>query len=624
MGVAILPSGHVAVADARIDNRRTLIARLGLQNQGPTSDAELIAHAYARWGTDCADALIGDFAFAVWDPQQRAMYCGRDPMGVKPLYYHWSDGLFAFGSEVGALLALPGVGADLNRTRIADYVLGVESDREYTFHTAIARLPAAHWLRVAPGQKRQVRYWSAEPKRDIRLKGADEYAAAFRELFAESVRARMTTNAPLATSLSGGVDSSSVVCMTRALRGPGAPPLHTFSLVFPDLPAPELRRIDERCFVDAVTRTGGLTPHYVRGDQRSPLGDVSRILPLLDAPYSAPNLYLHWAMYGAAAEVGATVFLDGFDGDTAVSHGLGRLNGLLRRGELDLFESEVHAFARRRGIGVRGVLEYYGLPFLSALAARGEWGEWRTLALQFHRRFGVSRFHMLRSQGVRASRMRGTRSVLADGGDVTRLLRARMNGSVRPAPSVEPAHVLSERETHVAGLSSPLYQGTLEVADRCAAAFGIEPRYPFFDRRLIEFCVALPDEQKFSNGWTRLVQRRGMEGVLPAEIQWRATKSNLTPAFHRGFSADDADAIRSVNTGVLGDFVDTAELDRMRDAWLDHAANGTPYRDDALLLFRMTTLALWIDGRSQERRAHGSRAELPTASSAELTHCEVA
>jgi asparagine synthase (glutamine-hydrolysing) len=617
-GVATLPSGHRVVADARIDNRAEVLARLGIHPSLAPTDAELIGYAYLGWGRGCADVLVGDFAFAVWNPQERSVFCARDPMGVRPLYYHASDRLFAFATEIRALVALPDVGRHLDATRIADYVLGMESDREYTFRTDVRRLPAAHDLQVTPSACRIRRYWSPEPRTEVRFADDGAYADAFRELFLDAVRVRMDTAGPVAASLSGGVDSSSVVCAARRLCAHGDAGLHSISVVFPDLPAPDLARIDERSFVDLVVRDGGLTPHYVRGDQRSPLGDVLRILPLLEEPYGAPNLYLHWAMYEAAAGAGATVFLDGFDGDTAVSHGLARLNSLLLAGDERTFTAEAHAFARRRGIDARGVLGYYGLPYLSSLARRGRWRAWHRIATAFHRDFGVSRVAMLRDQGLAARRYNGSEARWRGPADLLRPGVAR-DGSSTPVS----AAAMDGRAAHVAGLSMPLYQGTLELANRCAAAFGVDPRYPFFDRRLIEFCIAIPEEQKFADGWTRLVQRRAMQGILPEPIQWRTTKSNLTPGFLRGLAESDVTLLGDLDFSVLDAFVDGAVVTRMRNAWLDHARTGAACHDDPLLLFRLATLAMWMQ-RAVPDTAVGAAPVIDIASAMQPIVCEVA
>jgi asparagine synthase (glutamine-hydrolysing) len=276
----------VLVADARIDNRRELAIALGLRRPDAVTDCEVILGAYDRWGATCAEHLIGDFAFAIWNRATQSVFCARDPMGVKPFYYHHSNRLFAFASEMKALLCIPGVPREADRAAVARYIACIVDDRERTQLRGITRLPAAHTLTVARCGTTRVEYWRADCARDVRFTTDAQYVDAFRETFGQAVRARLRAELPVGATLSGGLDSSSVVCMARQLASTRALP--TFSLVFPTLPAEELKLIDEREYIEHVLRRPGLDPHFVRGDLLNPLADLSRVLWHLDEPHVAP------------------------------------------------------------------------------------------------------------------------------------------------------------------------------------------------------------------------------------------------------------------------------------------------------------------------------------------------
>src|SRR2546425_12240871 len=157
---------------------------------------------------------------------------------------------------------------------------------------------------------RMEQYWVLDPEREIRMKSDGEYAEAFREIFTEAVRCRLRSAFPVGSMLSGGLDSSSIVCVARQLLAQnGSTPLHTFSVVFPDLP-----ECDEREYIDAVVAGGGVEPHYLRGDELSPVAGLERQLDQQDEPFYAPNLFLHAGLYDAAAHTGVRVLLDGLDG----------------------------------------------------------------------------------------------------------------------------------------------------------------------------------------------------------------------------------------------------------------------------------------------------------------------
>lgn len=599
----------VLVADARIDNRDELLRALDIPPRDGVSDSEIILAAYARWGDNCVERLLGDFAFALWDGRARSLFCARDPMGVKPFYYFVSPRLFAFASEIKALLIVPGIDTGIDADQVALFLDWHHEDRAATMYRGVLRLPAAHTMRVTSRGTTLKRYWDVANASDVHFASDDEYIEAFRSHFASAVQARMRSAHPIGATLSGGLDSSAIVCMSRKLRGDTDAPLHTFSIVFPDLPERELRAIDERSFVDAVVRAGGVEPHFVRGDMLSPMRDARRMLWHLDEPYSTPNLYLHCGLFEAAQASGARVLLDGFDGDSVVSHGFGRLAGLARTRQWELLDNEIRAFSAHHGKAPALALHQFVLPHLALLARRVRPLSWLRMARELARRFGLSRREIALRFGVlpllpasarRVSRML-KRDLTLDSGilhrDLARVIQANHRAAER-----ERWRSLSERDEHVRGLSHPVFQLTLEIADKAAAAFGVEPRYPFFDRRLIEFCVGLPESQKFDGGWPRLLFRRAMEGILPPEIQWRASKANLGPNFHRRFLAIDLSEREAFGNRTLLPYLQPDNLSMVLRRYRG-AAEGDRTTADATLLFRAAILEMWLDRQSSGHQA---------------------
>ena len=592
-----------AVADARLDNRDELASRLGLERPSDASDCAIILAAYERWGSACAEHLFGDFAFAVWNARTRTLFCARDGMGVRPLYYVRTARMFAFASELGALLQLPGISRDVDEEQVAVFLGWTNDDRTRTMYKSISRLPAAHAVTVGRDGAAFSCHWRAASARDVRFADDAQYAEAFRELFSDAVRSRLRTTFPVGTTLSGGLDSSAIACEARRCLGQraDAPALHSFSLVFPSASPKELALIDERSYQDCVIRDGGLHAHRVRGDLLSPLADLPRMLRELGEPHYAPNHYLHRGMFEAARQAGVRVLLDGFDGDVAVSHGLSRLHSLARSGRWDVFEAEVRLFARNRAIDPGRVLPHFGFPYLSALARRGRAMEWARAARQLARRFGVSRSSIGMEHGLRPAleRVRQPKPDTIWKPQVASVLaRAARSGSA------EPDAFATERSMHEYTLEQSVYQWTLEIADKSAAACGLELRYPFFDRRVIEFCVGLPEEQKFSAGWPRYHFRRAMEGILPPEIQWRSTKASLASNFHRRLLEADLAVLDSLPLDRLAPYMNVAEL-RRRCA--RYRGGSTRADADGALLFRSALLSTWLDSEAGSARPGNDR-----------------
>lgn len=564
----------VLVADARIDNREELLRELagdellsGDPNEIP--DSAFILAAYRRFGVDCPDRLLGDFAFAVWDGPQRRWFCACDPFGVRQLHYHYrSGGVFSFATEIKALFAVPGTPRELDEMRVGLYLAAIFADQESTFYEGIKSLPAGHFLVADADGCKVRRYFDLDPKREIRLPNDAAYAEQFRELFIEAVRCRLRACASVSSTLSGGLDSTSIACVARdLLRESGGGPLHTISAIFPSFSGKEKQRIDESAFVADVAAAGGIEPVYVEADSVSPLVDLDRILDLQDEPVFAPNYYMHWAIYGAAERAGVGVILDGLDGDTTVSHGYDHLTDLFRGLRLFRLYREAKALSRNtphsvgakrivRDLAVKPVAERITYPLRRLFRRKSEapWGELSLVSPEFAAEIGLAeRIHDL------------------------------LGDPPRPATG--------ERAVHRKSLLSPMLAHAFAVADRGTNAHGLEGRYPFCDRRLAEFCLSLPGDQKLRCGMSRFVMRRAMEGILPPSVQWRNTKADLSPSLFQGLGRFEADTLQEATTekSILANRC--IDMPSFRAAVKSYADGGNA---EAFRLYGVLALMRWL------------------------------
>ena len=567
--------GLVITSDSRIDNRDDLAAELGLEpGHRDDGDSRFILAAFRKWGQDCASHLIGDFCFTIWNPRTRELCLARDPMGVRCLYYFSSPRLFAFASEIKGLFALAEIPRKLNETRVGDYLLNLFEDRSHTFFQGISCLPPANSLTVTLKRDEPEKYWCFDPKRELRLKSSAEYDEAFRSCFLEAVRCRVRSAYPVGSALSGGLDSSAVACAARRLR---TEDVHTFSAIFPGLPEADLKRIDERKWIECVLAQGGFDAHFIEADQLSPMGASKRLHVHLDEANFAPNLYLHWAMYESARDSGVRVFLDGFDGDTTVSYGFDYLTDLARglrwrtlRGEIDALSRTMLRGMSRRRIFKEFVVKEMAPGWVFALhrLTRGQWRQAATNRTLIHRDL-VSRLDLKRRARELLPRLPGWSNA---------------------------------REKQASMFRSPLFAQTLEMADKASAAFGVEARYPFFDRRLMELCLAIPPDQKLGQGWSRLILRRAMEGILPSAIQWRVDKGNLSPNFYRRLlecERETLDRIIFQDAETLEGYVD---LSALRAAWRAYSADPMGNPQLSIQIFAAANLSLWLQGAGFGRR----------------------
>ena len=555
------PAGAIVLtADARIDNRAELAGPLGLRDAADVPDSAFVLAAYETWGEACPEHLLGDFAFAIWDEPRQRLFVARDALGVKSLVYFDSPRLFAFASEVKALLCLPEITRAPNEAQIAGYLMHAQDNPRQSFFASVLRVRPGECLTVTPTATQAHVYWTIDLDRELRLPSDEDYAGAFRELFTEAVRCRLRSLTPLGAQLSGGLDSSSVVCMARQLLA--GQPLHTFSILFD-----QTAESDERAYIREILAGGGLTPHDILGDRQTPLVDVDRILWHMEEPSRHLGICMQWLTFQAVQAQGLRLFLTGNGGDALVSYGLFRLAELTRAGQWGLLRRELQAFATARGRGLgwqaRVWWEYGGRPLAP------NWAR--------HIRRTVRRWQRAQSQNnfVNAEFAR-------------RVERSR----ALPAHPVLPR---TQREDHWLGLAH-----TAAIADhydRAAQAWQTEQRHPLLDRRLAEFCLSLPSAQKFGQGQTRQVFRRAMRGVLPDSIRNRGSKSSPAYSLVQTILRDDRQRLDECLLGDTERLRSYVDLPAVQQAYRRVCAVPNPDLTiwPALTeMVQITLLSLWL------------------------------
>ncbi|MER8895061.1 lasso peptide isopeptide bond-forming cyclase [Mesorhizobium sp. M0676] len=576
-GPLTMAGGKLAItADCRLDNRDELLARLGIRDNS-VADAVLVMRAYLRWGEACPEHLQGDFAFAIWDAERRQLFCVRDHFGVKPFYYHSSDRRFVFASEIGPILDVGGVDMRISEHQISGFLAGLPDDPQSTAYADIFRLPARHSLTVTGNQVVLRRYWQIEPSpRPMRSDTAEE----FRHLFSQSVRNRMRGTRAVGAMLSGGLDSSSIACVAglqnAAQRKPRLP---TFSLVF-ERGSP----MDERPFIEAVLGQEKVDGTLISVGNYAPFAEFERILEEQEETFLAPGLSLTRDIYRTAGAKGMKVLLDGHGGDEVVSQGHGHLHELADAGKWMELWRELRSASNTYGDGMLGL--YYQFLTLYGPA-------WRIARIKrfANRVLGKLRRH---PTGRPATSWRGLINP-----DLA--MRTDLVERFRRAGYMPPAVSASETLTHRWLLSNGMVPHAFEVLDKAAANFGVEPRYPFWDKPLVEFCLALPGAEKLNRGFGRSVLRRAMEGILPPAVQWRRDKIDFTSNLVKGMLGNHRDLLDKVlvkDAARIAPYVNLPEVT---------AAYGRIARqpDEATLpdvqyVWRSIALSLWL--RQVEQR----------------------
>jgi asparagine synthase (glutamine-hydrolysing) len=487
------------------------------------TDTEVVVRAYEEWGDRCVERFNGMWAFALWDGRKRRLFCSRDRFGVKPFYYSWERERFAFASELKAFAAAASPEPHLPAVR--DYLeQGYVEHTNDTFFAGIRKLPPAHSLVVDERGLRTERYWSLEPR-----DAPDNAADTVRELFLDAVRLRLRSDVPVGTCLSGGIDSSAIVCAVDHLlrtEAENARPVgdrqRTFTAFFDE------RGFDERPYAEAVVERTRSQPHWVTFDERELVDVLPSIVRAQDEPFGSTSIVAQWFVMRAAKQAGLTVMLDGQGADETLAGYHGYFGpffaDLLRQGQLRELGAELRAYRTLHGAGVGTAAVALARPFLPERVRWAARGRLKGGAALVHPDLPPSTVDHANGYG---------------GG----YLRRQM-------------HLILTRR----GLPELLH-----YEDRNSMAHSLEARVPFLDYRLVELLFSLGSGDLIERGRTKAVLRRALGDLLPPVVRDRVDKLGfVTPEaawLRNGLGELAADVFASREFSERG-FVDAAAARR--------------------------------------------------------------
>ncbi len=225
----------VITIDARLDNRKILADQLKIPDNiiDQTTDSDLILSAYQKWGEECPKYFLGDFVFVIWDAKKEQLFCVRDHIGIKPFYYFLSDDIFIFSNDIRGVIAHPEVSKTYNERSLAMFLCGVSGffDKKDTFFEAIQKLPAATSMTITKDSVLKSTYWDTENISEIYYDTYEEYVEKLRELLVDAVKIRLRTSYPVASHLSGGLDSSAIAVLAARELEKRDQPLYAFNWI---------------------------------------------------------------------------------------------------------------------------------------------------------------------------------------------------------------------------------------------------------------------------------------------------------------------------------------------------------------------------------------------------------
>jgi asparagine synthase (glutamine-hydrolysing) len=506
------------------------------------TDTEVLLTAYRQWGQACLQRLNGMYAFLIWDGLSRTLFAARDRLGIKPLYYSCVNGIWLFASEVRALYRYPGFMPEPDSRQVFSFLWNDEvPEGGTTFYSNVKALPAAHYMRLGPGGVEARRYWNLPVEPAVRPESLSGRADELLALITDAVRLQLRADVPVATMLSGGLDSTTIAAVSNRLlrdHDPEAVSLGTrqraISSLYPGSWNDESAKITElaqRLGIEVAT----VLPH--EADMSDTFMDVVRAV---EEPFGGTMPVVQFLMMRRAREIGVAVTLNGHGPD-------------------EIFAGYPH----RHCSFVAAAYALAGQP----RQAFAEWSAMKQLhqigmtdlAYTFMRIMMPSTAHLARDLEMRRRRRYFGQEHFRNGVRSTRFADSENEGRT-------PLDRRLRRE-----LFAEIVPRYLTYEDRVSMASSIESRVPFLDHRIVEFGFSLPDSDKIFNGTTKLILRRAVRDILPTSIHTSNLKVYIDPPFGRWLRGDLQSLVQDMFFGSemkVAPYFDVPQLRRLMQRYM--------------------------------------------------------
>jgi asparagine synthase (glutamine-hydrolysing) len=483
--------GHMLTWDGRLDNRDDLIAELF---SGPrtriVTDAEIVLAAYLRWGQDSFVKLVGDFCLALFDPHQRLLLLVRDVLGTRPINYYLGRLGIVWSTELIALLEVANIPREVDEEYVAGFLIRYPKPGVTPYKNVSALKPNQIVSINQSGQLKETSYWRLDPVREIRYRCDEEYEEHFIHEFSAGIKAHLRSHRPVFSEASGGLDSSSIVCVGDRFvksREAQAPRLDTISYVFDESPT-----ADESRFIHCLEEHIGRSGHHLKESEYPFLANLDRLPSLVPDGVSVFAEYYRGAQQTMDDE-GARVLLSGEGGDQMLGSSddpAPELCDLLVQLRLLTLHSRLGVWS-------------------GALKRSYLWLLWKRTIIP-------SLPYSLQSLCDEPANQ------VPSWFDAKFVARARLRErQLAHVPTNE--FTLPSARDHYAGFVSAV---THISSGYRRQRFNAELRYPYMYRPLVEFLQAIPFEQLVRPGETRSLMRRSLRTVLPDLIAKRRSKGN--------------------------------------------------------------------------------------------------
>jgi asparagine synthase (glutamine-hydrolysing) len=489
--------GHVGrrlgiTADVRLDNRAELFEQLDITAPLETvADSRLLLAAYKKWGENLPVHLLGDFAFVIWDEARKQVFCARDHLGIKSLYYCSDGGRWVFANHVHALVAVEGVSKAVSKEAVCKYLKDGELySRTRTFYKSVHKLPPATSMVVCDTACRTRQYWRVDDCPQIRLDSPAAYVERLRGLLEDAVACRVRSDYPIASHLSGGLDSSSIaVIAARQLARVGRV-LNTYNWC-PNPAGAHDEAAQEWGRGSELVQSEGIQHHFI---DMMPERYASLLMEHDLTVNDTAHIWYDFEVRRAVSSAGQRTILSGWGGDQGVSN-----NGSRALADLFWHGSPLTALRLIHDTAVRSAR-----PWLRFLGLVGNRIIRPTVPDSMRRILAAGEFEHTDFAGCATP-------------DIQRFVKAS-------SPAWAWRNKISVREEQLQQFHCGHLQNRLESWAASAHHDGIEYRYPLLDKRVVEFALGIPPECYWQLGYGRYLFRKANDHCLPESICWASAK----------------------------------------------------------------------------------------------------
>jgi asparagine synthase (glutamine-hydrolysing) len=489
------------VGNCRLFNRDELLQTLRV---GAVGDVTLIAFAYLKWELDFVHHLEGEFSIALWDGKEKRLICVSDHFNTRPLYFYHSNSMFAIASEIKALHQLPDIHRrpNLRKIAISDRLRFQESPTE-TFFADIQLLPAAHVLVVSQEKYTLQRYWQPTLGEPLSFASDSAFQEAFQDVFSQAIKSVTRSHRPIGLQLSGGLDSSAIAMIASREFAKQNKPLYCFSNVLP--PAYHGKAKDEQEFIDHINGPS-LVKIPVIDEWRGPFDGLEGFA---EQYYSNSQHYQYRALNAAARERNIKIMLHGTLAELSTSYaGWEYLVELFRQGNWGILFHELNTYKTLHNMS------------------------WAKIILNYVLKSQLP--HFIKARSYTQSQRQLLNSSLLN----PHFIRQHLSHSQEQFLNTQFMQ-MAIKPTYNARYNACLeLRNFLRHASTLFSEFNDAPNSavylsnPYFEKRLVEFCLNLPNHYRFKHGYPRSIIRQGLQGVLPQAIQWRTSKGPFIPDYY--------------------------------------------------------------------------------------------